>query len=178
MTSEVTTSDATTGSATVSPADRFLPLLVILFVGSGCAALIYEIVWFQLLSLIVGSSAISLGVLLATFMGGMCIGSIALSRVVSASRHPLRDYAYLELGIGAFGLLVLWLLPWVGGLYTSLGAAALLTGPIAGEVIDRWGYTPAFIVIGLMAVAATVLVPARPTVAAAGGPADHVSTLT
>ena len=56
-----------------SPSDRYLPLLVILFIGSGCAALIYEIVWFQMLSLIVGSSAISLGVLLGTFMGGMCI---------------------------------------------------------------------------------------------------------
>ena len=52
-----------------SPSDRYLPLLVILFIGSGCAALIYEIVWFQMLSLIVGSSAISLGVLLGTFMG-------------------------------------------------------------------------------------------------------------
>ena len=58
---------------------RFLPLLVVLFVGSGSAALIYEIVWFQLLSQIVGSSAISLGVLLAIFMGGMCIGSVGLS---------------------------------------------------------------------------------------------------
>jgi spermidine synthase len=79
-------------------------------VASGCAALIYEIVWFQLLSLIVGSSAISLGVLLATFMGGMCIGSIGLSRVVSSSKHPLAVYAALEVGIGVFGLLVLWLL--------------------------------------------------------------------
>jgi spermidine synthase len=120
------TSEVDTRSASVSPADRFLPLLVLLFIGSGCAALIYEIVWFQLLSLIVGSSAISLGVLLATFMGGMCIGSISLSRVVSASRHPLRVYALLELGIGVFGLLVLWLLPWVGGLYTSLGGPGMV----------------------------------------------------
>ncbi len=27
---------------------RFLPWLLVLFVGSGCAALIYEIVWLQL----------------------------------------------------------------------------------------------------------------------------------
>ncbi len=105
--------------------DRRLPLLVALFVGSGCAALIYEIVWYQLLSLIVGSSAISLGVLLATFMGGMCIGSIGLARVVSERAHPLRVYALLELGIGVFGLLVLWLLPHVGGLYTSIGGPGL-----------------------------------------------------
>ena len=111
---------------TVSPADRYLPWLALLFVGSGCAALIYEIVWYQLLSLIVGSSAISLGVVLATFMGGMCIGSIGLARVVSARAHPLRVYALLEAGIGGFGLLVLWLLPHVGGLYTAIGGPGML----------------------------------------------------
>ncbi|MEX2048349.1 MAG: fused MFS/spermidine synthase [Gemmatimonadota bacterium] len=117
---------ANTTTRTTSPADRWQPFLVLLFIGSGSAALIYEIVWFQMLSLIVGSSAISLGVLLATFMGGMCIGSIGLSRVVSAAHHPLKVYAYLELGIGAFGLLALWLLPHVGGLYTSIGGPGML----------------------------------------------------
>ena len=39
-----------------------LPVLVLLFFGSGCAALIYEIVWFQMLQLVIGSSAVSLGV--------------------------------------------------------------------------------------------------------------------
>ena len=58
----------------------FLPLLLLLFVGSGCAALIYEIVWFQLLQLAIGSSTVSLGVLLGTFMGGMCLGSLLLDR--------------------------------------------------------------------------------------------------
>jgi spermidine synthase len=119
------TSEATTTPVSGAPAARHLPWLVLLFVASGCAALIYEIVWFQLLSLIVGSSAISLGVLLATFMGGMCIGSIGLSRVVSSSKHPLAVYAALEVGIGVFGLLVLWLLPYVGGLYTSIGGPGM-----------------------------------------------------
>ena len=65
------------GSTTSASTPRFLPLLVVLFVGSGCAALIYEVVWFQLLSLVIGSNAISMGVLLATFMGGMCAGSLS-----------------------------------------------------------------------------------------------------
>jgi spermidine synthase len=55
---------------------RFLPALLLLFAGSGCSALIYEVVWYQLLQLVIGSSAISLGVLLATFMGGLCLGSL------------------------------------------------------------------------------------------------------
>ena len=86
---------------------RFLPVLLLLFVGSGCAALIYEVVWFQLLQLVIGSSAVSLGVLLGTFMGGLCLGSLGLSRVISARRHPLRVYAFLELAIGAIGILML-----------------------------------------------------------------------
>ena len=45
---------------------RYMPALLLLFVASGCAALIYEIVWFQLLQLVIGSSAVSLAVLLGT----------------------------------------------------------------------------------------------------------------
>ena len=95
------------------PPRRFLPVLLVLFVGSGCAALIYEVVWLQLLQLVIGSTAVSLGVLLGTFMGGMCLGSLLLPRLVSGRRHPLRVYALLELGIGAIGLVVLFAMPYV-----------------------------------------------------------------
>jgi spermidine synthase len=107
-------------SGSMSPR-RFLPALFLLFVGSGCAALIYEIVWFQLLQLIIGSSSISLGILLGTFMGGMCVGSLLLSRIISARQHPLRVYAALEIGIGVMGLLILVAMPLVGGIYTAWG---------------------------------------------------------
>ncbi|MGE5198963.1 MAG: fused MFS/spermidine synthase [Rhodospirillaceae bacterium] len=98
---------------------RFLPVLLLLFIGSGCAALIYEVVWFQLLQLVIGSSAISLGVLLGTFMGGLSLGSLGYSRVASASRHPLRMYALLEAAIGVIGVLVLVGMPIVGSAYSS-----------------------------------------------------------
>ncbi len=103
------------------PSGRLLPALVLLFIGSGCAALIYEIVWFQLLQLVIGSSAVSLGVLLGTFMGGMCLGSLLLARVVSARAHPLRVYALLEIGIGILGVVVLFLVPLVGRMYSAIG---------------------------------------------------------
>src|ERR1700761_3352364 len=98
---------------------RVLPLLLVLFVGSGCAAMIYEVVWLQLLQLVIGSTAASLGVLLGTFMGGMCVGSLLLPRLVSGRRHPLRVYALLELGIGAIGLMVLFGMPYIEQVYTS-----------------------------------------------------------
>jgi spermidine synthase len=104
-----------------SAAQRALPFLLFLFVGSGCAALIYEIVWFQLLQLVIGSSAISLAVLLGTFMGGMCLGSLLLPKYVSAKEHPLKVYAFLELGIAVCGLFVLFGAPLIGGWYDAIG---------------------------------------------------------
>ena len=41
-------------------ASRFVAPLLLLLVASGCAALIYELVWFQLLRQVIGASAISL----------------------------------------------------------------------------------------------------------------------
>src|SRR5262245_33896997 len=105
---------------------RVLPALLLLFVGSGCAALIYEVVWFQLLELVIGASALSLGVLLGTFMGGMCLGSLLLPRLVSPGAHPLRVYAWLELGIAAFGLLLLYAMPIVGDAYAAWAGTGLV----------------------------------------------------
>ena len=98
---------------------RYLPALLLLFAASGCSALIYEIVWYQLLQLVIGSTAVSLGVLLATFMGGLCIGSILLPRVLPVSRHPLRMYAVVEVGIALCAILVLVAMPLVSGIYVA-----------------------------------------------------------
>jgi spermidine synthase len=115
---------------------RILPLLLIMFIGSGCSALIYEVVWFQLLELIIGSSTVSLGILLGTFMGGMCLGSLLFPRFVSRRLHPLRVYALMELGIGVIGLVLLFAMPLINGVYTAWAGSGLLSmmfrGLIAG----------------------------------------------
>jgi spermidine synthase len=116
----------TTSPSSISPASRYLPVLLLLFAGSGCAALIYEIVWFQMLQLAIGATAVSMGFLLAGFMGGLCIGSLwfpRLSRYLQI--HPLRIYAALEAGIGLLGLVVLWGFPlfehiYIAGFQTGL----------------------------------------------------------
>ena len=54
-------------------------------------------------------------------MGGMCLGSLLLPRFVSAGRHPVRVYAMLEAGIAVMGALILFILPYAGGLYTTIG---------------------------------------------------------
>jgi spermidine synthase len=120
------------------PAERrqLLGLSLLLFAASGCSALIYEIVWFQLLELVVGSSAISLGILLAIYMGGLCLGSVLLPRVVPRSLHPFRVYAVMEIGIALLAVVVLYEVPVIGRIYTGSGSlgiwSVVLRAAIAG----------------------------------------------
>src|SRR6185295_17503995 len=104
------------GEARRSVDDR----LRLMFLASGCAALIYEVVWLHLLRLVIGASALSLGIVLASFMGGMFLGSLLFSRFVGRERSPLRVYAMLEIGIGVFGLAMPLILPAVRYVYVDL----------------------------------------------------------
>ncbi|QEG32920.1 Spermidine synthase [Bythopirellula goksoeyrii] len=85
--------------------------ITFLFVGSGCAALIYEVIWFHLLRLVIGGSAISMGIVLSTFMGGMCLGSLLAPHLIATRWHPLKVYAALELAIGLVGATLPWWMP-------------------------------------------------------------------
>jgi spermidine synthase len=110
--------------------------LALLFLASGFAALIYELVWFQLLELSLGSSAASIGVLLTVFMGGLFAGSAVAPSAVGA-RHPLRVLAALEAGIASAAMLMLWLIPAAGRLYVTGavdGAPGLLLRAVVASV--------------------------------------------
>lgn len=128
-------------------ASRFLPLLLLLFAGSGCSALIYEIVWYQLLQLAIGSTAVSLAFLLATFMGGLCLGSVGLPRLRSVRQHPLRVYAVLELGIALCGILVLAGIPYIDRVYVA-GAEHGLPGMLLRGFVSAVCLLPPTILMG------------------------------
>jgi spermidine synthase len=126
-------------------ADRLL--LPLLFAASGCAALIYQVVWFQQLSLAIGASALSLGVLLPTFLGGLCIGSLLLPRLVAADARPLRVLGALELAIGVLGVGALYAIPALGGVYTAWAGAGV-AGLALRLVVAALALLPATILMG------------------------------
>jgi hypothetical protein len=82
-----------TGPATPHAPHRFLPVLLVLFFGSGCAALIYEVVWLQLLQLVIGSTAVSIGVLLWGHSGVQRTGRLEKYQ----RKHRFSDYLLLLL---------------------------------------------------------------------------------
>src|SRR6188474_3546824 len=102
--------------------------LYALFFLSGCAALIYETVWFYLVQLVVGASSLSVAVLLCAFMGGMALGSWLLPKLAPKGAHPFKVVAVLEAGIAFFGIAIPIALPYLQQVYLSLaepGAGAI-----------------------------------------------------
>ncbi|MBW2644906.1 MAG: fused MFS/spermidine synthase [Deltaproteobacteria bacterium] len=77
---------------------------------SGTCALVYEVAWIRLLSLVFGSTVLALSTVLASFMGGLAIGSFLFGKYSDKyvkhreSSGLLRLYAFLEGGIGVYCL--------------------------------------------------------------------------
>ena len=64
---------------------------------------------------------------LGAYMGGLCVGSALFARYVPRTVHPMRVYAYLEAGIGLFGLVALFGIPALGHIAgPSSGTAGLV----------------------------------------------------
>jgi len=132
--------------STVTAERRVGRALLVLFAASGCAALIYQVVWFQLLSFAIGASALSLGVLLPTYLGGLCIGSVLLPRYVSRRAHPFRALGALELAVGALGVGALYAIPALGGVSAWAGNGA--AGLALRLVVAALALLPATILMG------------------------------
>jgi spermidine synthase len=80
----------------VHPVIRRWPILGI-FILSGAAGLVYEVVWARQLVLVFGNTTQAISAILTGFFGGMAIGSAIGGRIGDRVRRPLRMYGLLEL---------------------------------------------------------------------------------
>src|ERR1700704_1207192 len=69
-----------------------------LFVVSGASGLVYEVVWSRLLKDVFGVTAYAIAAVLATYLGGLALGSWALGRAADRG-VPLRFFGLLEMGV-------------------------------------------------------------------------------
>ncbi len=74
-------------------------MILAIFVLSGAAALIDEIVWSRQLVLVFGNTTQAVSAILTGFFGGMAIGSVVGGRIADRIRSPLRMYGLLELAL-------------------------------------------------------------------------------
>lgn len=97
--------------------------LLVLFVLSGFAGLLYQSVWSHYLGLTLGHAAYAQTLVLAIFMGGMAIGAWLASRYSVRWRRLILGYAIVEGVIGVCGLLFHPLF----AAYTGLSQESILT---------------------------------------------------
>ena len=109
--------------ATVSPGGRalahrrgFLVALAALFFFSGISGLIYQSLWLRLLSLVFGVTIHAASTVLASFMGGLALGTVLAGRLTRRVRHPLAWFGAVEISIGIAALAT----PWALGAITQV----------------------------------------------------------
>ncbi len=93
-----------------------------LFFLSGISGLMYEVVWFRMLGRVLGSTVHASATVLAAFMAGLALGSLAAGRFIDRSRRPLLWYAAAELAVGLAALVSLGLPELVLPLFHALSA--------------------------------------------------------
>lgn len=110
-----------------------LPILCLIFLLSGAAALLFETLWFRGAGLSFGNSVWASSITLAAYMGGLALGNLLAGRTGQRVRNPLLTYARLEILIGVTGLVLVAVLP----------AMASQLAPFLGPVDQGpWWSTP------------------------------------
>ena len=80
-------------------------LALALYAVAGGVALGYEVVWSELLVQFLSTRAYAFAIMLATYLGGLAIGSWFVSRIVDRITNPWRVFGFLVAGAGAASLL-------------------------------------------------------------------------
>ncbi len=123
---------------TQGPTDRRTRLLPLAFFFlSGACALVYQVVWVRQLLLLTGSTTAAVSTVLAIFMAGLGLGAWIFGARADRSPSPLRLYAYLELGIGLYALVLPKLLALATPSYVAVARA--LAGQPAALLLLRAG---------------------------------------
>jgi spermidine synthase len=105
-------------------------LVLVAFGFSGAAALIYEVAWTRLLSLILGSTTYALSTMLGTFMAGLALGGYLGGKLADRNKNLLFYFGLMELGIGAAGLLVMPVIGVLPPLYLTIYKTFRLSIPL------------------------------------------------
>jgi spermidine synthase len=108
----------------ILPVAREIRYAGMMFVISGFAALVYQVVFSKALALTFGSQATATYTVLAVYMGGMALGAWLGGWLAARRSDPLKLYGWCELGIGAYCLTTPLVFMAIQSLYVSAASGA------------------------------------------------------
>src|SRR3954453_8965897 len=72
--------------------------IYMMFLASGAASLVYQVVWFKQLQFVLGSSTFAMSMTVASFFFGLSLGSLLGGKLADRVGKPLLAYSGLEFG--------------------------------------------------------------------------------
>ncbi|WP_290652393.1 fused MFS/spermidine synthase [Aquisalimonas sp.] len=125
-----------------------------LFLLSGFAALVYQVLWVRELGLLFGNTAQAAALAIAIFFAGLAAGGWLWGRLAPTVRSPLRAFGLLELGVAATALGHFFLLdlyhmvyPW---LFAATGGAEWAVSALRAGLGAVILFPPAFLMGGTL----------------------------
>ncbi|MFO0681816.1 MAG: fused MFS/spermidine synthase [Sandaracinus sp.] len=73
---------------------------------SGASSLIFQTIWTRMLHHVFGATSVAISTVLTVFMAGLGLGNWISGRVAHRIKHPIFTYAFAELGVAIWGLLI------------------------------------------------------------------------
>jgi spermidine synthase len=112
--------------------DSWVPVL---FLASGAAGLMYQVVWTQDLVLIFGDTTLAIVTTVSAFLAGLGIGSLVGAVVGARLRRALAVYGLVEIAVGCLALVM----PVAFGVIATAFRGAYLSLPPAEVALIRFG---------------------------------------
>jgi len=97
-----------------------LVALALCFFLSGLGSLALEVVWTRELRLVFGSTTLAASTILVAYMLGLGLGGLLGGRLATRLKSGVRAYGWVEIAIGAYALLVPWMLAQLPALNRTL----------------------------------------------------------
>ena len=81
--------------------------ILLSFAVSGLAALVYQVTWTRILSLLLGSSVYAFSLILAIFIFGLAVGTVTTSNLLYKIRYLVRGFGVTQIIIGLSSLFII-----------------------------------------------------------------------
>ena len=152
-----------------------LPVLALLFLFSGSSALMYQVLWLRVLGLIFGVTVWAASIVLAVFMAGLALGSLAAGRFADRAPNPLLWFALVELLIGLSAAATPLALGSVEQLYINLYPTLSVNGGMLTSL--RLGLASLVLIVPTMLMGASLPIVVKSSLVGGNGLGQRVSLL-
>ncbi len=152
------------------------------FLLSGASSLVFQNIWSRDLHHVFGATSEAISTIVTMFMAGLGLGAFVAGRYADRIKHPIITYAFAEIGVGVWALLVPFLLDvegWLAG-YNALLRNSNLADSAAALSLGRFVAVLPVLLVPTTLMGTTLPLLSRHFVQAsdrAGGAAAKVGTL-